>query len=273
MTDAPAPKPKKGLMDRLKEELLEDSGSSSPAPKKGKKAPEPAPAAAAPPAPSMLSSFGIPAAQPAASPFTPGATAMAPSPIQHAAPAVSPIVVGTTPPPSAPLPEPVDPEALALLQGQVLVEKFANDQPSRFLVFVRTWEAMGQPADTTSVLRVLQITQPNLAAADLLADMQSHIALLDKASADAEAAFARAAQDRLGSKDTELQSLDEANKHAVAEIERHNREISERNAKITSIQTARAEDEAAIQRGRQRSVTAEGVVRARLLQFQNLLAR
>jgi hypothetical protein len=271
MTDAPAPKPKKGLMDRLKEELLEDSGSSSPAPKKGKKAPEPAPAAA-PPAPSMLSSFGIPAAQSAASPFTPGATAMAPSPIQHAAPAVSPIVVGTTPP-SSPLPEPVDPEALALLQGQVLVEKFANDQPSRFLVFVRTWEAMGQPADTASVLRVLQITQPSLTAADLLADMQSHVALLDKASADAEAAFARAAQDRLGGKDTELQSLDEANKHAVAEIERHNREIGERNAKITSIQTARAEDEAAIQRGRQRSVTAEGVVRARLLQFQNLLAR
>lgn len=184
------------------------------------------------------------------------------------APSMAPIVAAV----SNPAQEPVDPEALATVKQQVYAQTVAG-RASNFIFFLNMWEALGRPTDLTGVTKALQVTNPNMTPQAILADIDQHIMLLDGAAAHAKHAFDSMAAEKLGGNDTEITTLTEANQHAVREIERHNAEIAQRTQRLQALQTERAETEGKLTRARQRATDAEGVVRAELASFKQMLAR
>lgn len=162
--------------------------------------------------------------------------------------------------------EPADEKTLGIIQGQVFA------QPSKYTTFMKMWETLGKPADVTVALKALQVTDPSITPAAVLADINAHLKSLDEVAAKAAADFDAAAGQRLGAKDAEIEQLTAANKHAQEEIERHQKETAERIGKIAQLSQERANDEGAIARAKAKTATAEGLVRSQLQTQQQVFS-
>ena len=194
-------------------------------------------------------------------------------PLPVSAPATPP-VGGYVPPasfgPSATVPVAdagVDAAALKMVKDNVYVD--VGGHPSRFVKFLKMMQALGKPQDA---LRALQVADESITTASILDDISSHLALLDQCNKTATAQFDAASAERLGGRDKEISSLQADNQNAAKEIERHQKETSDRNDKIASLQQARSEDEAKITAARQREAGAEAAVRNELQSMQQLFS-
>ncbi len=161
----------------------------------------------------------------------------------------------------------VDPAALKVVKENVYTN--VGGHPSRFVKFMKMLEALGKPQDA---LRALQVADESITAAGILQDISAHLDLLDACTKTAAAQFDAASQDRLGRRDKEIASLQAANQNAAKEIERHQKETSERNGQIATLQQARAEDEGKITAAKQREAGAEAAVRDELQSMQRLFS-
>jgi hypothetical protein len=159
----------------------------------------------------------------------------------------------------------VDPEALKLVKATVYTDVGGHD--SRFVKFLKMLQALGRPQDA---LRALQVADESITTSGILEDISAHLAMLDQCTQTATAQFDAASQERLGGRDKQIEALQAANQNAANEIERHQKETSERNGKIATLQQARADDEAKITAARQREAGAEAAVRAELKAMQQL---
>lgn len=186
------------------------------------------------------------------------------------------VVSGTTPytfgtdtvPPLGSNPEPVDDKILAVINDGVFTD--IDGRTSRFLMFQKMFETLGRPIDPTIALKALQVNDPSFTPANILQDILAHQKLLDAVTATADQDIQEAATERLGGADAKIKQLQEANQQAQAEIERHQKETSERIGKIAECQTQRATDEAAISRAKSRTDSAASSVRAQLQGMQQL---
>ena len=192
------------------------------------------------------------------------------------APEPEKVVSGTTPytfgtgavPPVGSNPEPVDDKILAVINDRVFTD--IDGRTSRFLMFQKMFETLGRPIDPTIALKALQVNDPSFTPANILQDILTHQKLLDAVTATADKDIQEAATERLGGADAKIKQLQEANQQAQAEIERHQKETSERIGKIAECQTQRATDEAAISRAKSRTDSAASSVRAQLQGMQQL---
>ena len=175
---------------------------------------------------------------------------------------------GAVPPPVGSNPEPVDDKILAVINDGVFTD--IDGRTSRFLMFQKMFETLGRPIDPTIALKALQVNDPSFTPANILQDILAHQKLLDAVTAKADQDIREAATERLGGADAKIKQLQEANQQAQAEIERHQKETSERIGKIAECQTQRATDEAAISRAKSRTDSAASSVRAQLQGMQQL---
>lgn len=202
----------------------------------------------------------------------------APAPVSEP---ITPPVGGYTPPPSSYSPASsspamtiassaeigVDPAALKVVKDNVYVD--VGGHPSRFVKFLKMLDALGKPQDA---LRALQVADESITTASILSDITAHLTLLDQCNKTANAQFDEASAQRLGGRDKEIAALQSDNQNAAKEIERHQKETSERNGKIAALQQARSEDEAKITAARQREAGAEAAVRNELQSMQQLFS-
>lgn len=178
----------------------------------------------------------------------------------------TPIPLQTIPIPSAmPAPgstpvaaEPVDPEALKQVQAKVF------GVATHLTPFQKMREALGNPADLNVVFRALQVTEPGLTPAVMAQDIDTHLQLLAEYERQSIQDLDAEAKSRLGTRDTEIADLTQKNTDAAAEIARHTRESTQRSDRIKTLQAEKSEEEAKIQRGRNRSAGAAQVVRTQL---------
>lgn len=159
----------------------------------------------------------------------------------------------------------VDPTALKVVKANVYTD--VDGHPSRFVKFLKMLEALGT-AD--AALKALQVADESITATGVLEDISSHLDLLAACNKSATAEFDAASRDRLGGRDKEIAALQAANQTAASEIERHQKETSDRNGQIAKLQQARAQDEGKITAARQREAAAEAAVRTELLNMQKL---
>jgi hypothetical protein len=196
-------------------------------------------------------------------PPIPGQTPFTPAP-QYAAPQ-------SYAPPTGPVAP--DPEALTAVQAAVYVA--IGNRASNFVRFIEMHEALGKPADTGLALRALAAsdkTTPESIATAVAGDVQTHLDLLETFCQSVDSDFAGEMEARLGTKDREIKTLIDANEKAAAEIKRHSEEVQVRTQQIAGLQQARAEEEAAIGRGKARMDAAEDYVRNNLRNSQQLFS-
>ncbi len=190
-----------------------------------------------------------------------------------AAPAPSgtmPYSFGTSPA----IPEPLDPKVVEMVSGSVFVDltEGTRSRPSRYMLFSKMWQTLGSPADARVPLAALQVNDQSITGGSVLQDIDAHLELLDGVEASANAELDGAAGNKLGGADQELLSIQQANEAAMREIERHQKEIAERSARASTIQTQRATDEANINRAKARTKAAVDSIRAQLQGARALFA-
>lgn len=163
-----------------------------------------------------------------------------------------------------------DAEALDTISKQVFVD--IGGRPSLYLRFREMQEALGKAADPATVLNALRVADKTVTAAAILSDINAHLGLLDGATQTTEQQFAAAEQQMIGAKDQEIAALQAANQTAAAEIERHQKEMAERNGRIATLNQERAEADAAIARGKSRATVAQQTLRTQLANMQQLFS-
>lgn len=160
-----------------------------------------------------------------------------------------------------------DPQALGIVESAVYVnfdDGRGGQRPSRFMAFMKMYGLMGRPADINSVLGALQITDPSFTAEAVASDARAHLTMLDQFERSIADEHAAEVQNRVGSKDAEAASIQEANAKDQGEIERLTKAISERSARLPILAQERSEGEAAIARSTAKMATAQDAVRAAL---------
>lgn len=242
----------KGLGAQLRSALFEaepgdDGGDTAPAPKSRKAVPL-SPSAVAPPPPSSppLGAFSTLAAAPAA---------LQPQPAAGMTSFINTAAAGP------------DPQALAIVEAAIYVnfdDGRGGQRASKFMSFMKTYGLMGRPADINSVIAAGQSFDPTFTAEAIAADARAHLTLLDQFERSIAEEHAAEVQNRIGSKDVEAASIQEANAKDQAEIERLTKAIAERSARLPVIAQERAEGEAAISRSTAKMTTAQEAVRAAL---------
>ena len=228
-----------GLVDAAKAELFESDDGAKAAPQSD--APSPAPQTVA--------------------------AAAAPPPV---ASGTIPYTFGTTPA----VPEPLDPKVVEMVSSSVFVDltEGTKVRPSRYMLFSKMWQTLGNPADARIPLAAMQVSDPTISGGAILQDIDAHLTLLDVCEASANTELDGAAGSKLGGADQELLSIQQANEAALREIERHQKEIAERSARASTIQTQRATDEANITRAKARTKAAVDSIRAQLQGARALFA-
>lgn len=242
---------KGGFLDKalhgVLDELMDDDGKKTTAD-------APAPAATAAPAPAPSGTMPYPFGT------TPSA---APAPSAAGAPTFAPGV-----------PEPIDPKVLDMVSSGVFIDitDGTKSRPSRYMLFSKMWETLGRPQNAMQPLSAMQVSDPTMTAGAVLQDIDAHLSMLDGVAASAESDFEAAAATKLGGADSQLTTLQQANEAAVREIERHQKEITERSAQAAAIQTQRQLDEAAIANAKAKTAAAVDSVRTQLTGARNLFA-
>jgi hypothetical protein len=171
-------------------------------------------------------------------------------------------------PTSAPM---VDQAALEAVRSSALAPVLSG-RPSFYVLFINMYEALGRPTNVTPVLAALKVANPSATKDAILADLAAHQGLLDNAANGAKSEYDRMAQEQLGGNDAEIAKLDEANRNAQAEIDRHTREIAERSARRQELQSQRLNAEAKINAARDKAANAVIAVQNELKTMQQLIA-
>lgn len=179
-------------------------------------------------------------------------------------------------PPMASIAAEPDPEAIAAVTNAVYLSfEKVHGRQSTYTRFIEMHEALGRPADTTMALRALanadKTTFESLSA-KVAQDVGEHLVMLESFRNSVDADFAAEVQNRLGSKDAEVAELERLNEVAAAEIRRHSEETQARVTDISRLKVERAEQEAAIGRGKARMDAAEDSVQTDLVRAQQLFS-
>lgn len=183
----------------------------------------------------------------------------------------------TTPPPMLGMPgapEPLDPKVVEMVSSGVFTDVVdgGKARPSRYMLFSKMWQTLGSPADANIPLNAMKVTDPSMTGGAVLQDIDAHLALLDGVAANANAEIDGVAATKIGGADQKLQAIQQANEAALREIERHQKEISERSAEAATLQGQRAADEASINRAKAKTAAAVESIRAQLQGARNLFA-
>lgn len=155
-----------------------------------------------------------------------------------------------------------DEKALATVEASVYAD--FDGRKSRFLPFLQMYHRLGRPADVGMVLGALQITDPGFTAEVVAGDAQMHLNVLEKFCTSIDAEFASETAARIGGIDAEAKGIADQNAADAAEIERLTKEVADRSAKLPALAQQRAEEDAAIQRGKAKMDVAEEFVRSTL---------
>ncbi len=163
-----------------------------------------------------------------------------------------------------------DAETLTLFQNAVMTPT-VNGHPSQFMKFFAMWTALNKPADATTVIGALNVSDPGITLEAVVTDYQAHMAQLDTVSAQADAELAQAGDADLKVIHDAADALRAQNDAAQAEITRHQTETADRNAKLAELTTQEANAKNTTSQAQQRAVVAQNTVRGTLISFKNIL--
>ena len=157
----------------------------------------------------------------------------------------------------------VDPEALSLINNEVMVETI-NGHPSAYMKFMKFWDALNRPQDISVVLNVMKVSDPVVTFEAIGADLTEHLKLLDKTVAEANAEIDKADNAATNEVQSKIASLNSLNEQAAAEIARHQSETLTRSSELASLQDQQNTMKSKFNTARQRTTMAQASVRADL---------
>lgn len=160
----------------------------------------------------------------------------------------------------------VDPALL----GEVSSKVFG--MPSLYSSFKAMTNTLGVNTDPNTVLAALKVTSPDISPVRIIADIDTHMGVLQQTRQSAETQLAGQVQEKLSGTDTEIARLEAENRGAEQAIARMTGEIADRNTKVTGLKADRAVAEAAINAGRERFNRVAEVITTELSTARERLA-
>ena len=140
-----------------------------------------------------------------------------------------------------------------------------------FTRFMKVRESMGNPADPNVVIGAMKAMDDTVSAAAITTALAQHLKRLDDVKVKAAGDFDAATQSQIGGADREIERLQGLNETAKTEIERNQRETTERLGQMGQINAQKVEDQGKITRARLNVEAAEAVVQGQLEGMQRML--
>jgi hypothetical protein len=153
---------------------------------------------------------------------------------------------------------PVDEKTLGLINESVFTAE------TKYVQFDNVWNALNRTGDVGQVVTVLKMTVKDATPDNIIADIDVHLKALAATQKTANEELEGAAKSMLGGADQLVADLVAQNAAAQAEIERHQREMGERNTLMNQTQQKRIADEQNIASAKARTEAAIQFVSARL---------
>jgi peptidoglycan hydrolase CwlO-like protein len=144
--------------------------------------------------------------------------------------------------------------------------------PSNYVAFKRVRDTLNNTNDLRQVLSLMQAVNPGITSAKILADIDQHLGIIATKRNEFNNAIAQTREARISGPTREMGDLTQANQQAAQEIERIQRQIADRQARITQLQATIADANRAIAEGENRFTAIEDQLKSPLVQAKQILS-